>query len=287
MKRWTTRKLSHLKKLLPLLLFATVLNSRTLLAAPPVSIVNESWEKLSTDQLVLSYFSLGLIGDLYRAKIYPKEKVLRYTSFITEYLNFIKKTFNSARPRGSRAQKLWFNRYKAILDLLNLALENLQGSITNKPGKSIAQFITYRNAAAQDLKSILKLRAKRYRSLYRNRRKWSTSVLSKSLAGLYPLSFLAIGTTADGYFQLLLTPQQTKGYLASYRIFFKNWEKVLKKLSRYYRGLDRLYIKKLLQLNQLNQQYLENLEKFIDTRDRKHLLKYIQLRRQIFRKISL
>ncbi len=254
--------------------------------APSRRLADQTWQKILSTNLVLIYYSLGQIGDLYRGKVYTPEKTSRYISFLKKIIKREKSFLESAKPGRGKSHRRWLESVKSMVDLIDLACQSLEGAIAKRPGKTVQQFITYRNSAAQDLRKLLAESRKKFPSYYRNGRSWSLRAIGRHLKDTLPLAFLAIGVTADGYFQLAFNSTYALGSLSAYKTLLSEQEKLLKKLKFRFKGMDRIYLARILPHYSSAIQLIEALEKFIKSRNRTNLISYMRKRINLFRALN-
>ncbi|TNE44199.1 MAG: hypothetical protein EP343_31085 [Deltaproteobacteria bacterium] len=255
-------------------------------ARPPTRQVHATWEELMGNQIFLAYYSVGLVGDLYRAKVYTPGKTKRVTRLLTSLLKKEKAFLKKIRVGRGRKQRALYRHLKATVDILLLALESLDNTITNKEGSKIQQFLQYRNAAAQDLQKLLYHRGLRRRRRYRGGYYRAMKYLNHHLGLDLAYGYLCLGLVADGYFQLVINPKQTEDYLSTQLRLLTSGRKSLGYIQRRLRGSDRSTLQTvrggMLALYNVGM----TLGQVVKTRKRSLMRRYQQLRRLAWQTIK-
>ena len=100
---------------------------------PKIRHIDRTWESLMGNQLFQAYYCVGLVGDLYRARVYNKSKTLRVSRLIQTLLKREKLFASQVRIGRGKKQKALFRHIKATVDLLLLALRSLEHPIHLHP----------------------------------------------------------------------------------------------------------------------------------------------------------
>lgn len=255
-------------------------------ARPPTRQVNATWEELMGNQMFLAYYSVGLVGDLYRSKVYTPEKTRRVLSMLQSLLKKEKKFLKKIRVGRGRKQRALYRHIKATVDILLMALSSLEKKLDNKTGSSIKQFLQYRNAAAQDLQKLLYHRGLRRRRRYRGGWYGSMRNLNHHLGLDLAYGYVCLGLVADGYFQLVLNPKRTEEYLGTQLRLISSGHTRLGYIQNRLRGRDRSTLQSVR--NGLQALYNTGmmLGKVVKTRNRSYMRKYQMLRRIAWQKIQ-
>jgi hypothetical protein len=239
------------------------------------------------NQLVMAYYSTGLLGDLYRAKVYSDAKTLHSVRLLYSLLGK-EKIFIRRLDVGRHAtQKALYRHILATIDLLLLALKSLQDVINKQDGADIKQFLTYRNAAAQDLQKLLHHRDLQRRRSYRGGWQAGLNYLGHHVGLDLAYGYLTIGLIADAYFQLVIDEEQATGYLGPGLRLLQSSAERLGQISAVLSVRDKAYVNTVRQGMQLIYQQGVYLGQFMKTRNRQYLARYSQLRNQAWQRVQL
>lgn len=253
---------------------------------PRIRHIDRTWESLMGNQLFQAYYCVGLVGDLYRAKVYSKSKTLRVSRLLQTLLKQERLFASKVRIGRGKKQKALFRHIKATIDLLLLALQSLEQTIQGKMGAKVQRFLQYRNAAAQDLQKLLRHRGLKRRRRYGAGRRRAMGYLNKHLGPNLAYGYLLVGLIADGYFQLVLNQARVKEYLGTHLKLLQSGITSLNYLRMRLKGPDRSYVEKIRRGMLVIYQAGVMLGQFSRTRKRGFLQRYQILRRQAWQHVQ-
>lgn len=249
--------------------------------------VHRAWEQLMENQLVQAYYCAGILGDLYRAKVYPKNKTKRYLRTLFKLLGRQKLFLVQRAKRGSRTQRKYFRHVLSTADMLLLTVHSLQKVLRKAPGAQLRAHFRYRNAAAKNIQKMLGSSLRKRRRYYRGGRRTSFRFLGQHLGTDLALSFLAVGVLADGYFQRILPKSTVIGYLKPSLSLQQTSIQSLYKIQKRIPSGDQTYIQKIQMGQRSIRKAGQYLQMFITTRNRAYLRLYTQQRTRAWSVLQL
>ena len=234
--------------------------------------VHTSWELLMGNRLVMSYYSLGYIGDLYRHKIYNKLKTKRYLSVLQTLIKKDKQFLASFKYPSGRSNKLLFRRIRAVVDMLDMASTSLNHAVKLGRVSSLKQFFIYRNSIARDIGRIFAMKALKRRRYYRGRWRFALKALGHYLGSDTIIAYLMFGLIADGYFQLAFKNVEILPRIRMGIQLLQNSKGAISNVWASVPRKDRIYLKRLQNatISLLNEG--QSLRDFISSRRRSYLL---------------
>lgn len=255
-------------------------------AAPSVQRLHAAWEESMGNQMIQSYYCVGLVGDLYRGGVYNAAKTQRIVTLLNSLLSKQKQFVKTLRIGSDRNQKALYRHIHSTLDLLVLAVQSLQKKLSGEPGELVQQFLQYRNAAAQDLQKLLQHRGLQRRRYYVGGYNKALQHFNHHLGLNLAYSYLTIGLIADGYFQLILNTTQAEEYLGTNLRLIQSGQQSLLELQSSFRGADRAAFQPILSGMQAVFNQATILGQFLKTRQRPQLRRYQQLRQQAWQYVQ-
>ncbi len=234
--------------------------------------VHQTWELLMGNRLVMTYYSLGYLGDLYRHKIYNSSRTLRYLRTLQELVKKEKSFLSSFKYPAGRSNKLLFRRLKAVVDLLDLACNSLRLSV--KKTIPLKQFLIYRNSIARDIGQIFAMKALKKRRYYRGRWRFGLRALGHYLGSNVVMAYLMFGLIADGYFQLAFQKEEILPRVKMVIQFLRTSKIAILHVKTSVPRRDRSYIQSLARTTIFLINEGISLRDFITSRRRPYLIAY-------------
>lgn len=256
-------------------------------AAPSTQSLHAMWEELMGNQMIQSYYCVGLVGDLYRAKVYNTAKTQRIVLVLSNLIHRQKKFVQAIRIGRDSNQKALYRHIHSTLDMLRLALQSLQKNLAQESASTLEQFLQYRNAAAQDLQKLLQHRGLKRRRFYQGGYARAIQYLNHHLGLDVIYGYLTLGLIADGYFQLVLNPTQTEEYLGTNLRLIQSGQQSLSYLQSSLRSSDAASLQQIRSGLQALFNQGTVLGQFLKTRQRSLLLRYQQMRQQAWQRVQL
>lgn|GEM_PF-1758058 len=241
--------------------------------------VHETWEMLLGNNLVLAYYNLGLIGDLFRAKVYTSSKAHTQLRMVLQTLREDTALVKQLKPLGSRTRKDFFRKLKSTMHILYMGGLTLQKAILYKSPKRMKQFLIYRNAVFKDINRVIKHPGLRKKQSYRGGWKVGRRCLGHFLGVDMAFGYQTIGLIADGYFQKTWNARRAISQLDIVMGLFKASALGTNRIKSMLHPKDQRYVAYVRQ--GLRYLYMEanTLKKFMKTRNRLFLKRYLKYRR--------
>jgi hypothetical protein len=237
--------------------------------------VHTAWETIQRANLVQAYYCAGILGDLYRAKIYSLTKTNRYATALRTLVIKQKAILRLLSKQGNRRQRRYYRQLHATADLVLLTLDHLRRGL---PTKQFTDYFKYRKAAATALNKMLSNRMAKRRKHYRGGWKKGLLFLGHQLTNGMAFGYLTVGLMGDGYFLLLLNKNSLMGYLKPTLQLLKANAIGIQQATKHVPATDRTHMKQCMEGYIELVQQATALYQFATTRHRK-FLKLYQLQR--------
>ncbi|HAA58818.1 MAG TPA: hypothetical protein DCE42_28910 [Myxococcales bacterium] len=260
-------------------------DARRSLSKAKLNKVNKTWETLMGNRLVMTYFSLGVLGDMFRSKVYNAKKTQRYLKTLNALIQKEKTFLKDLKlPRGDDHKEL-FAKIRATVELMSGVAESLKEATKGKASE-MKQFLVYRNSIAQDVAKILANATLKKQRRYPGKAPFAYGALSHQLGADLSLGYLVVGLVADGYFRLVLDRKKALEFLETALPLIKASGRKLRAVQDAVPEKDKTFVNgwKRVAIHLLREGY--ELRKFIRTRKRVFLLRYRHYRKTAWAALS-